>query len=271
MTSLSKRVLSSVIFLPFFIFLIHSGTPFYFMFLVMVASLLGLAEFFSLSKDKLSPSLRLSGYIWTLLIIFGAYSGGSSFLLGTLSGGILIIFLVRLYNGKKLKGVIDDVGYLYTAIFYVVFLLSFLVLLRGSNDGSLWILLLFVITWAGDTVAYFSGRAFGNRKFYLEVSPKKSVEGFIGGFFGGIAAALLFKVIFFDQLTLANSIIVGAAIGLLGPLGDLCESLLKRSCDVKDSGGLIPGHGGILDRIDSILFSAPFVYYFALYTSGLQG
>ena len=271
MTSLSKRVLSAVIFLPFFIFLIYSGTPFYFMLLVMAASLLGLAEFFSLSKDKLSSPLRLAGYIWTMLIIFGAYSGGSSVLLGTLSGGILIIFLIRLYNGKRLKGVIEDVGYLYTGIFYVVFLLSYLVLLRGSIDGSLWILLLFIVTWGGDTAAFFSGRAFGNRKFYLEVSPKKSVEGFIGGFFGGIVAALLFKVLFFNQLTLTDSIIAGAVIGILGPLGDLCESLLKRSCDVKDSGGLIPGHGGILDRIDSILFSAPFVYYFAIYTAGMQG
>lgn len=240
------------------------------MFLVALAALIGLGEFFSFRRDRISLPLKVFGYIWTALIIFGALLGEPSYILGTLVGGVLLSLLIRLKNGEEIKGVVDELGYLFVGVFYVALLISHLVLLRGLNEGALWVLLLFVITWSGDTSAYFAGRSFGRRKFFEAVSPKKSVEGFLGGLLGGIGASIIFKGLFFQEITLADCIIVGFVIGVLGPLGDLCESLFKRSCQVKDSGVLIPGHGGILDRIDSILFSAPFIYYFAVKNYGSQ-
>ncbi|MBE9502768.1 MAG: phosphatidate cytidylyltransferase [Proteobacteria bacterium] len=262
--------MSSLIFLPLFISLLIYGTTFHFMLLVAAAALIGLGEFFSFKEERMSFPLRLFAYIWSALIFFGALLGEPSYILGTLVGGVFLALLIRLKNGEKIKGVVDELGFLFLGIFYVSLLISYLILLRGLDEGALWVLLLFVITWSGDTSAYFAGRSFGRRKFFEAVSPKKSVEGFIGGFLGGIGASIIFKGLFFQEITLADSIIVGAVIGVLGPLGDLCESLFKRSCEVKDSGVLIPGHGGILDRIDSILFSTPFVYYFATMNYGAK-
>lgn len=240
------------------------------MLLVAAAALIGIGEFFSLKSSRLSPSLKTFGYLWSLLIIFGAYTGGAAHMLGTLAGGVLLTLLIRLKNGEELKGAVDDAGYLFAGILYVVLLLSYLILLRDLDHGNLWVLLLFFVVWGGDTAAYYSGRSFGRRKLYEKVSPKKSVEGFIGGYLGGIGTCLIIKIILFPVLTLVDAVIIAAVIGVIGPLGDLCESMFKRDCDVKDSGVLIPGHGGILDRMDSILFSAPFVYYFVVLRYGSQ-
>lgn len=270
LTSQGKRFLSGAVFLPLFILLVTIGNTFHFFILVAGAALLGLGEFFSLRADSIPAGLRLFGYLWSLLIVFAAYTGDFSYLTGSVAAGVIISLLIRLMKSGDIRRVIDEAGFLYLGVFYVVFLLSFLVLVRGISHGKLWILLLFFITWAGDTSAYYSGLSWGKRKLYPEISPKKSIEGLAGGFLGGVAASIISKLTFFSLLSFADSLLVAAVIGVMGPLGDLSESMLKRSCGVKDSGGIIPGHGGILDRMDSILFSAPFVYYFAVIRYGGQ-
>ena len=263
LTSKTKRVISALFFLPLFILLLLKGSPFHFFLLAAAAALLGLGEFFSLKAGRLPASLKLFGYLWLLLIMFSAYIGGVSAVAGTVTCGAIISLLIRLARTEDINSVIDELGFLSLAILYVGLLFSYIVLLRGLEDGNIWILLLFVVTWGGDTAAYYTGMSMGKRKLYPAISPKKSVEGFLGGFAGGIAAAVFLKIIILHSITFLDSMIIGIIIGIIGPLGDLAESMMKRACDVKDSGRLIPGHGGILDRVDSILFSAPFVYYFA--------
>jgi phosphatidate cytidylyltransferase len=119
-----------------------------------------------------------------------------------------------------------------------------------------------------DTAAYYTGGAFGRHRLYPLVSPKKSIEGALGGLGGSIIGTLLARFTFFPQLTLTDCLVTGIVIGILGQAGDLFESLLKRSFGVKDSGTIFPGHGGVLDRLDSIIFAAPAAYYYAVYVFG---
>ena len=117
----------------------------------------------------------------------------------------------------------------------------------------------------GDSAAYYVGSSWGKRKLYPEVSPKKSIEGALGGLAGSLAGAVVFKLLWFPDLPLIHCLVVALFAAVLAQLGDLFESLLKRSFGVKDSGMIIPGHGGILDRLDSILFAAPVLYYYLRY------
>jgi phosphatidate cytidylyltransferase len=148
-------------------------------------------------------------------------------------------------------------------LLYVPLLLSQLLLLRSEQFGEYWILLLLLIVMTGDSAAYYIGTSFGRHKLYPVVSPNKSVEGALGGLAGSVGGALIAKFTFFPQLGVFDCIATALILGVLGQLGDLFESLLKRSFGVKDSGTIVPGHGGILDRLDSILFAAPAAWWYA--------
>lgn len=142
---------------------------------------------------------------------------------------------------------------------YPGLLLSALVRTRQLERGEWWIILTLVVTWLNDTCAYFVGRAFGRRKLYERISPSKTWEGAIGGAAGSIVGALVVQWFWLPQLSLPGAALIGAGAAVLGPLGDLSESMLKRAFGAKDSGRLLPGHGGILDRLDALIFNAPFV------------
>ena len=119
--------------------------------------------------------------------------------------------------------------------------------------------------WSVDTAAYYVGSAIGHNKLIPNISPNKTIEGAIGGTFGAVIVAVAAKIFFFKNFSLTEAVMLGIIISITAQFGDLFESLLKRAGGVKDSGNLIPGHGGILDRIDSLLFAAPAFYYFTLY------
>jgi phosphatidate cytidylyltransferase len=148
---------------------------------------------------------------------------------------------------------------------YLPLLLGHLSLLHGLPHGKEWIFLVLFIIMLGDSAAYFTGINLGRRKLYPAISPNKSVEGALGGLLGSFVGALLFKYGFFPELSVGDCIFLGLGLGALGQLGDLFESMLKRSFGVKDSGTLIPGHGGILDRLDSLIFAFAPAYYYALW------
>jgi phosphatidate cytidylyltransferase len=152
---------------------------------------------------------------------------------------------------------------------YCGLLLACAVGLRRFGVG--WVILAFVVTWANDTFAYFAGRAFGRHKLFERISPKKTWEGFAGGAAGSVVGALVTRALLPDDLAVlpvAATVAIGAGGAVLGPLGDLCESMFKRAAGVKDSGWIIPGHGGLLDRIDALLFVAPWIYLWAAYGVG---
>ncbi|MDM8528345.1 phosphatidate cytidylyltransferase [Anaerolineales bacterium HSG24] len=147
---------------------------------------------------------------------------------------------------------------------YVGLGLAHLVALRQLADGAMWVTIVFISTWGSDTLAYSIGRQFGKHKIWPRHSPKKTVEGFVGGILGGVIGALLVGIIFPNILGL-GLVMIGAIIPIVAFLGDICESMLKRDTGIKDSSNLFPGHGGFLDRVDSLLFVSIVVYYFAVW------
>jgi phosphatidate cytidylyltransferase len=171
-------------------------------------------------------------------------------------------------------------AYTFTGAAYIGWLLSAFILLRqldiplrpaplaplGIPPGAAWLMLVLAITWIQDSTAYFVGRSLGRTKMAPILSPKKSWEGFAGGLAGSIFTAVLATYLLGLPIGAWSAVMIGIATGIAGPLGDLGESLIKRQVGVKDSGALIPGHGGILDRMDSLLFTAPVVYYGVLLT-----
>ncbi len=150
---------------------------------------------------------------------------------------------------------------------YLGVTISYLVTLRQRSDGFNWAITAFLVTWACDAMAYFVGRAFGRHKLWPRISPKKTWEGIAGGAGAAVAAGLVLGV-WLLNIPWWQGVLLGALVSLLAPLGDLAESLFKRQANVKDSSQLIPGHGGALDRVDSLLFVFPVVTYFALLLAG---
>jgi phosphatidate cytidylyltransferase len=137
------------------------------------------------------------------------------------------------------------------------------------QDGNAWCVAALTITWSNDTSAYFAGRFLGRHKLYPEVSPNKTWEGFAGGMVGSVIGMFIARGFFFPVFTVTDCLLLGVFGGIFGPMGDLVESMLKRAYGVKDSGRIIPGHGGILDRIDALLFNAPLVFVYVTFFRGL--
>jgi phosphatidate cytidylyltransferase len=134
-------------------------------------------------------------------------------------------------------------------------------MIRDGSNGIRWLMLFLLIVWAGDTGAYFVGRKYGKRKLYPLISPGKSLEGAGGGLAASLLIALIFKLAAFHALGWLGAVVTPILVGVVSQLGDLCESFLKRANRIKDSSHILPGHGGILDRFDGVLFSLPVMYF----------
>jgi phosphatidate cytidylyltransferase len=178
---------------------------------------------------------------------------------------VLASALLFLFRIDDIRSAGQEFSLLVAGFLYVPLLLVHAILLRNLPHGSQWILLLMSVVMAGDSGAFYVGCNLGKRKLYPVVSPNKSVEGALGGVAGSIIGAFLARGLFFPELTGADCLATALLLGIAGQLGDLFESLLKRSFGVKDSGTIIPGHGGVLDRLDSILFALPAAYYYATF------
>jgi len=256
--------LTGLVLLPLLLLFIYHAPPLWFNGLVWVVALLALHEFYVMGLPPARKAERLSGVLLggalTVLLSLDlpwALAGGVSF-------AVLFFAILFLLRFQDLSTVTRDLSILLCGLLYVPFLLGHLALLRGLPQGREWVFFVLLVVMASDTAAYFTGTSFGRRKLYPAISPNKSIEGAIGGLAGCVLGALLGKVWFFSALTLVDVLVLGTVLGVLAQLGDLFESMLKRSFGVKDSGTLIPGHGGILDRLDSLLFVFAPAYYYAL-------
>jgi phosphatidate cytidylyltransferase len=233
---------------------------------VLLLTFLGLTEFYAMSL----PERKLEGVLASLLGTFlplplVMVSADPLSFPAVLTLLVLLFALHFLFRFKDIHVAARETALLCFGFLYVPLLLGHLILLRLAPHGVQWIFFLLVIVMTGDSAAYYVGSSWGRRKLYPEVSPKKSVEGALGGLAGSLAGAVAFKLLWFPDLPLMHCLVVTLLAAALAQMGDLFESLLKRSCGVKDSGVIIPGHGGILDRLDSILFAAPVLYYYLRY------
>ncbi len=216
--------------------------------IVGILSSLCISLIFFLTKGDFDASFLSFGYFQILLVI----------VLVTV-GTIAVIFV----KDRDLKEIFLSLVSTIFGIFYVSFLFNHLILIREIPFyGKNYVFILFFCVWALDVFAYIFGLFFGKRKLSSRISPKKSIEGSLAGFFAAIVFCLVFNKIFNTNFGFKHSVIIGAIIGIFGQIGDLFESLIKRSANQKDSGKILPGHGGILDRFDSIIFTAPLFFYY---------
>ena len=269
--NLLARVLTAVVLLPIVLWLIwYGGMPF----ALLIAAAAGVAAFevnglpWAPREEGAPPapgraislSLCASVLVAALIPIFLEKAAPSWLTTSGLIAALVILSLTdALFFEHEQARVPLRVGLAVLGAVYPGLLLSALVPLRGLPHGIGWIILALAVTWMNDTCGYFAGRAFGRHKLFPRVSPKKTWEGFAGGLAASIGGAVVVKLLFIPALAVPAAAAVGAGAGLLGPLGDLSESMLKRAFGTKDSGRLLPGHGGMLDRIDSLFFTAPFV------------
>lgn len=195
---------------------------------------------------------------------------GADYVLLAMGVAFLAIPIAAVLRANEIEKQPERIAATLFGVLYLGFTLSFCVMLRAQPNGLGWICIGLAVVWLGDTGAYLGGRAFGRHKLHERVSPKKTWEGSIAGLLTSVGAALAFREIYrqFDLwdgplLRVTDCIAVGVFGGMLGQVGDLAESLLKRAVGVKDSGTMFPGHGGMLDRIDALLFALPGVYFYA--------
>ncbi len=274
MSNLITRTLTGAVFLAVMIGGILWNFWSY-MFLFTLVSILGIWEFFSLMKNRISSSQKAAGIALGLILI--AASCGKYFYPvaeGLFSKGLFLLVLVlpvfliiQLFRKGSVLILFSPVLF---GILYVV--LPFCLLILSYSSESYWssgnhtriILGYFFLIWANDTFAYLVGISIGKHRLYERISPKKSWEGFIGGIICTQGIAYLFSL-YVTELSLVHWLVLAFIVSVTGTLGDLVESMFKRSLGVKDSGNILPGHGGILDRFDAVLISSPFVVTYLLF------
>jgi phosphatidate cytidylyltransferase len=258
------RIITALIGIPVLIYLIKFAPVPIFVAVLLAAMLVCLYEYFSLTEIKKIPTLTIAGYAFALLIFASFYFVKINFALW-FPIGALVVLIAGLVSRIDFAGGLPATAYTLFGPWYTAGLLGFLILIRNIDKiGANLVLSLFVIIWAGDTGAFFVGKSVGRRPL-TKISPKKTVEGSFGGLIFSILLAVVCKYFLLPDLTVNNALWLGALIGIMGQIGDLAESLLKRSANVKDSGSILPGHGGMLDRLDSLLFGAPAMYYYVYF------
>ena len=283
---LRQRVITALILIPLPIAAVWFGEP-WFTSLVAIFGVLAVFEFYRLgSSVKVSPVIYI-GLLFTLLFIISRNPELLSHLENSLdptlisplilAAAMVLTLIWILLRGRK-DGAIVSWAWTMAGILYAGWLLGHAVSLRGLTDGRSWVFFILLATVASDTTAFFIGRAVGRHKLAPQISPNKTWEGAIAGVIGAVIFSLLFtptelfsmtNPLHIQGLSYGEAVLLGALVSIFGQFGDLAESLLKRNAKVKDSGNLLPGHGGILDRLDSIIFASVVVYYFAVLYKGI--
>ncbi len=259
-----KRILSGIIGFPIVALILIFGNIYVVDAFIAVVAMISIYEYLESFKAKYKP-VKWIAYLSCLLIAF-LHIIPEEYLLNILalfvSAVIAILFMQVVFSGMK-TGIID-IMITFFGICYIVFSLAFLSLLHGTENGKYLIWFILISAWGTDTFAYFVGSKFGKHKF-TKISPKKSIEGCLGGTIGAVIITLIYAFAINKLASVEISYVyialVGFILSILSQIGDLSASSIKRTMEIKDFGKLIPGHGGMLDRIDSIVFIAPFAYF----------
>lgn len=267
----ATRIIVSAAAIPLILLACYFGGVFFLLFIAAIGAV-AFWEFSRMSRNKNALAQNALGLIAVLLIITDAYYRFMDFkMLVYLFTVLLLIY--ELFRNKV--SAIFNLGVTLLGIFYIGLFSGAMIEIReyftreGFTDdytqGGFLMISLLVAIWVCDSAAFFAGSALGKHKLFPRVSPKKSWEGAIAGFIAAVAAMIIMKMLFLHFLTVPDAAVIGLVVGTIGQIGDLTESLLKRDAGVKDSSNLIPGHGGIFDRFDSLLLTSPVVYLYLVY------
>ncbi len=266
------RVITAVALLPILYLIIRHSHPFVFFALVSGGILIGQYELyrFYYPQDHLMKVLvgMMLGFFLSLSFYFEGSHPALNLPLLLLTFITVCALLFSLFTVREIKTVLTESAVMLFGAVYVSLLLSHLLLLRGLAGGELLTLFVIGMTWLADAGAYYVGRLIGRHPLAFTISPKKTIEGAIGGLGFSILGSLGAKFWFLPDLSVGDSVILGVLLGIVGQLGDLVESMWKRSAGVKDSSTLLMAHGGILDKVDSLMFTAPVFYYYLILVKG---
>ena len=257
-----KRVLTTAFLLPFVILVVSKATSVYFFFFVSLIVVLGLAEFFGMLAQGQQASSPFLGVILGWLVSLALFQGRADLTQLVLTLTPMVLLASRLLQGGSLADATRGAFNTLFGIFFVSWLLSHFFLLRNLEAGKSYVFFVLLVISLGDTSAYYGGRRWGRHKLAVRISPQKTVEGALFGLGGSLVGAWIARHYFLPSWETSRFLGVGFFLGALGQIGDLSESLIKRSMGVKDSGGILPGHGGILDRVDGLMFAVPAMYYY---------
>lgn len=258
------RVLVALIAIPFFLAACYAGGLLFFG-LALILGLLAEYELLAIARKKSADPSALLGYLAVAALITNAYFRFIEFELLII---LIVLPIVTLEMFRNRGSSVINIGSAFLGIFYIGIAMSTLVLIREFFTepdyirGALVVFTILAAIWVCDSAAYFGGLSLGKHKLFPRVSPKKSWEGAIFGFVFAMATVLAAKYWLLQFLGWDNALVIGLIVGIMGQLGDLSESWLKRDAGVKDSSQLIPGHGGIFDRFDSLIAVAPLVYVY---------
>ena len=266
--ALVRRTLSTLVLLPLFLWLVMAGPVWLFGAIIVLVGALAQWEFTGMFERAGVRTMRVLGLMGGVLVT-------ASFALPVSERVMLTAVLLGALTAALWQQRIGQLEWPPTVvtvfgILYVNWLLGYAFWLRDLEAGKEWVLLLVWVTWLGETAAYLIGTAAGRHRLAPMVSPKKTVEGALAQLVVSMLAAVIAQAWFFPALGLTGAAVVGLVLGVSGQIGDLVESALKRSVGTKDTGSIIPGHGGALDRIDSLLFNTPVLFYYAAHVRGLQ-
>ncbi|ACD54196.1 phosphatidate cytidylyltransferase [Clostridium botulinum] len=254
----NNRYLGALMIAPFIIFIFLGGI--YLKSFVILLSAMGLWEFYNALKKKDFNPISIFGY--ALLIMYYLLNNDFNIMMYVIVLAMFILLIIPVIN---LDYTFIDVSLTFLGFIYAGILFSFVYLVNAKHHGEFLVWLIFIGSWMTDTSAYYSGKFLGKHKLCPKVSPKKTIEGSIGGLLGAILFCGIFGIIvnkYVYVMPLHHYFIIGALCGIFSQFGDLVASSIKRYVGIKDYSNLIPGHGGILDRFDSIIFSSTVVFYY---------
>ena len=264
---LKQRIITGAVGVPIIIFAIWFATP-WFTVLLALTTLAGAFEFYRMGNLDRKEPLTYFGLLLALALLLSPHYN-SIYTLSIVVTAIVFISLIWLLHLKPNKETFRNWAWMMTGAIYVGWMLSYWLSLRGLDDGRIWVYLAVLTIFANDTGAFFIGRSMGKHKLAPAISPAKTWEGAIGGLVSAILGAIIIVLILNHFYPFVfkywQIVLLGFLVSLFAQLGDLVESLLKRNMGTKESGYLLPGHGGILDRFDSLIFVGPVIYYFVFF------
>lgn len=257
-----QRIITAALIIPLLFVVLYWGGPVLFILLVWAVFSFGNRELLHLIYQK--PVGYDLWFFWLIgtLAVWGAYWKGVEGLFMALILGSIFSFVRWISIFPNQNRFFESIGKQWLGLWYLPLFIPFFILIRLAPHGLNWIFFLLAVNYAGDTGAYYTGRTLGRHKLAPMVSPQKTIEGSLGGLAANILVAWIFQMTLFSHYSFLHLASLSFAIGMVSQVGDLLESMIKRTARVKDAGSIFPGHGGLLDRIDSLLLPAPVLYFF---------
>ncbi len=263
---MKQRLLTTFLAIPVLYYALWIAPPAVFALFVIGAVILGIREFYSMAEKVGAPGSPWIGGTAGVVVLVAFWRHEPEYVMLTLVLVVAVAMVTCMARRRPLNMALLSTSATLAGVVYVAVCLGYLISVRLVGQGTMLSAKLlsfyFMVVWGGDSMAMLVGRWLGRRPLLPVISPKKTVEGGLGGLAGSLLGAIISQVWFFPELRVTQAVSLGLIMGGVAQLGDWCESMLKRGSEIKDASGIIPGHGGVLDRLDSLLFNAPILYYF---------